>query len=319
MFERFTDAARETVVHASEVVRSRHDSTIEVVHMFIALADEPAIMAAGLDRGRIEALWDGVIAAASTDDGIDSEALAGIGIDVHAVRTATDREFGRGALARIGRRQVRTGSGHLPFSANLKTALGLSLTHAASSHSRDLTPTHLLLGLLDVDDTDLLAVLRAADVSADSVRAAAIGSLGPLGAETPAPSGVPAVRTGLDHLSLQVADVAAAAVFYTAALAPLGITELARHDGVVGFGSDRPFLWLGKAATDGPARELHLAFTAADRRAVYAFRDAAVGAGAEVLHEPRVFRDYHPSYFAAFVRDPDGNNLEAVCHAPTPG
>jgi hypothetical protein len=49
---------------------------------------------------------------------------------------------------------------------------------------------------------------------------------------------------------------------------------------------------------------------------VIAFRDAAVGLGAEVLHEPRVFPEYHPNYFGAFVRDPDGNNVEAVCHAP---
>jgi catechol 2,3-dioxygenase-like lactoylglutathione lyase family enzyme len=52
------------------------------------------------------------------------------------------------------------------------------------------------------------------------------------------------------------------------------------------------------------------------REAVVAFHDAAVAAGAEVLHAPRVFPEYHPSYFGAFVRDPDGNNVEAVCHEP---
>ena len=64
------------------------------------------------------------------------------------------------------------------------------------------------------------------------------------------------------------------------------------------------------------ARECHLAFAAADRAAVRAFFGAAVAAGAEVLHEPRVWSEYHPDYFGAFVRDPDGNNVEAVCHAP---
>jgi catechol 2,3-dioxygenase-like lactoylglutathione lyase family enzyme len=53
-----------------------------------------------------------------------------------------------------------------------------------------------------------------------------------------------------------------------------------------------------------------------DRAAVRAFFDAAVGAGAEVLHEPREWPEYHPAYYGAFVRDPDGNNIEAVCHRP---
>ncbi|SCE78483.1 Glyoxalase-like domain-containing protein [Micromonospora coriariae] len=59
-----------------------------------------------------------------------------------------------------------------------------------------------------------------------------------------------------------------------------------------------------------------LAFTADDRAAVQAFHDAAVKAGAEVLHAPRVWPEYPPTYFAAFVRDPDGNNVEVVCHTP---
>lgn len=63
-------------------------------------------------------------------------------------------------------------------------------------------------------------------------------------------------------------------------------------------------------------REDHIAFQAPDRAAVRAFFDAAVALGAEVLHEPREFPEYHPGYFGAFVRDPDGNNVEAVCHAP---
>ena len=65
-------------------------------------------------------------------------------------------------------------------------------------------------------------------------------------------------------------------------------------------------------------RESHIAFTAVDRAAVEAFFDAAVANGAEVLHEPRVWPEYHPDYFGAFVRDPDGNNVEAVCHTPVP-
>ena len=65
-----------------------------------------------------------------------------------------------------------------------------------------------------------------------------------------------------------------------------------------------------------PNREIHVAFQADDRATVRAFFEAAVGAGAEVLHEPRVWPEYHPTYYGAFVRDPDGNNVEAVCHSP---
>ena len=59
-------------------------------------------------------------------------------------------------------------------------------------------------------------------------------------------------------------------------------------------------------------------FEAADRATVRAFFDAAVAAGAEVLHEPRIWPEYHDNYYGAFVRDPDGNNVEAVCHTPEP-
>jgi catechol 2,3-dioxygenase-like lactoylglutathione lyase family enzyme len=60
----------------------------------------------------------------------------------------------------------------------------------------------------------------------------------------------------------------------------------------------------------------HLAFTAPNRAAVLAFFEVATAAGAEVLHEPRLWPQYHPNYFGAFVRDPDGNNVEACCHRP---
>jgi predicted lactoylglutathione lyase len=73
--------------------------------------------------------------------------------------------------------------------------------------------------------------------------------------------------------------------------------------------------WISRA--EGPeTRELHLAFAASSREKVREFFDAAVAAGAEVLHEPRVWPEYHPGYYGAFVRDPDGHNLEAVCHLP---
>jgi len=120
----------------------------------------------------------------------------------------------------------------------------------------------------------------------------------------------------INHVSIQVRDVAGSAAFYDAVLAPLGGARLMDFGDVIGYGTSRPEFWLGPTETSGEAREIHLAFTASDRAAVVAFHDAAVAAGAEVLHAPRLFPEYHVTYFGAFVRDPDGNNVEAVCHEP---
>ena len=119
----------------------------------------------------------------------------------------------------------------------------------------------------------------------------------------------------LDHLSIQCADVGASARFYDAVLAPLGGGRVMDFGEVVGYGvGGKPDFWIGPRATGEGFREAHIAFEAADRAAVQAFYDAAVAAGCEVLHQPRLWPEYHPGYFGAFVRDPDGNNVEAVCH-----
>ena len=121
----------------------------------------------------------------------------------------------------------------------------------------------------------------------------------------------------LDHVGIQTADYEASAAFYDAVLAPLGYSRQMDVGVAMGFGTPgRPQFWISQLATGGEAREAHIAFVAEDRDKVVAFRDAAVARGAEVLHEPRVFPEYHPDYFGAFVRDPDGNNVEAVCHSP---
>jgi len=87
---------------------------------------------------------------------------------------------------------------------------------------------------------------------------------------------------------------------------------------VIGYGSSagRPTFWVGPLTSGEPNREIHIAFQAPDRAAVRAFFDAAVATGATVLHAPRVWPEYHPQYYGGFVRDPDGNNVEAVCHGP---
>jgi catechol 2,3-dioxygenase-like lactoylglutathione lyase family enzyme len=121
----------------------------------------------------------------------------------------------------------------------------------------------------------------------------------------------------LDHLSIQCADMPASAAFYDAVLAPLGGIRMMEFGEVIGYGvPPMPDFWLGPRNTGEGFRESHIAFNAADRATVRAFFDAATAAGAEVLHEPRLWPEYHPNYYGAFVRDPDGNNVEAVCHQP---
>ncbi len=123
----------------------------------------------------------------------------------------------------------------------------------------------------------------------------------------------------LDHVGIQCADMAASAAFYDTVLAPLGATRVMDFEVAMGYGTvGKPDFWIGAFNSGDGFRESHLAFEAPDRAAVRAFFEAAVGAGAEVLHEPRVWPEYHPNYYGAFVRDPDGNNVEAVCHTPEP-
>jgi len=119
----------------------------------------------------------------------------------------------------------------------------------------------------------------------------------------------------LDHVSIQCADVAASAAFYDTVLAPLGGERLIDVGEAIGYGvRPMPDFWIGPRRTGEGFRESHIAFSAPDRDAVLAFVAAAESTGAEVLHAPRLWPEYHPGYFGAFVRDPDGNNVEAVCH-----
>jgi catechol 2,3-dioxygenase-like lactoylglutathione lyase family enzyme len=121
----------------------------------------------------------------------------------------------------------------------------------------------------------------------------------------------------IDHLAIQCADMAASAAFYDTVLAPLGGQQIVDFGDVIGYGvPPRPDFWIGRHVSGEGFRESHIAFTAPTRAAVRAFFDAAVAHGAEALHEPRPWPEYHATYYGAFVRDPDGNNVEAVCHAP---
>ena len=115
-----------------------------------------------------------------------------------------------------------------------------------------------------------------------------------------------------DHLGLQVANLEASVRFYQAALAPLGHVLGSRDESSAGLGpKDAPALWLYASKT--ASGHTHVAFAAADRAAVERFHAAALAAGGRDNGAPGVRADYSPSYYAAFVLDPDGNNVEVVC------
>lgn len=120
-----------------------------------------------------------------------------------------------------------------------------------------------------------------------------------------------------DHVAITVADFDASRAFYEAALAPLGLRVL-RHvadDGaeVTGFADGPTDFWIGTGrSVTGP---LHIAFRAQNRAVVDAFYAAAMAAGGRDNGGPGLRPRYHPHYYAAFVLDPDGNNVEVVCHA----
>ena len=121
----------------------------------------------------------------------------------------------------------------------------------------------------------------------------------------------------LDHVSIQCSDVSASAAFYDAVLETIGGTRVMDFGQVIGYGVvPNPDFWIGPLTSGEGFRESHLAFSAPTREAVDRFFSAATARGAEVLHEPRLWPEYHPNYYGAFVRDPDGNNVEAVCHTP---
>jgi catechol 2,3-dioxygenase-like lactoylglutathione lyase family enzyme len=120
-----------------------------------------------------------------------------------------------------------------------------------------------------------------------------------------------------DHVGLNVKDYAASRAFYERALAPLGYLVVMAFDEwkAAGFGTgDKPEFWLSQREPFGTGT--HIAFTCGDRATVDAFHVAALDAGGIDNGGPGVREHYHPNYYGAFVHDLDGNNLEAVCHAP---
>jgi len=118
----------------------------------------------------------------------------------------------------------------------------------------------------------------------------------------------------IDHTGVSVADVAKSKAFYRAALAPLGYELLHELEKFAGFGvAPKPDFWIGEGTPNVPS--IHVAFRAETRAQVDAFHKAAMAAGGRDNGAPGLRPHYHPNYYGAFVLDPDGHNVEAVCHS----
>jgi len=118
----------------------------------------------------------------------------------------------------------------------------------------------------------------------------------------------------IDHIGIEVTDVDRSVAFYEKALAPLGYKLVMRFEQFAGFGiGGKPDFWIGQGRPD---RAIHVAFRAENRTLVRAFYDAAIAAGAKDNGPPGTRPIYHEHYFGGFVPDPDGHNIEAVCHDP---
>jgi predicted lactoylglutathione lyase len=115
----------------------------------------------------------------------------------------------------------------------------------------------------------------------------------------------------IDHLTLPVRDLETSQAFYRLALAPFGVEEV-RVEGAVGWGPPGRVDFFIRAGE--PAAPLHVAFAAPDRETVDAFHASAVAAGGSDNGRPGLRPRYHPNYYGGYVIDPDGHNVEAVCH-----
>ena len=121
----------------------------------------------------------------------------------------------------------------------------------------------------------------------------------------------------IDHTGYMVSDLEKSVAFYTKALAPIGYAPLMQFPGVAGFGANgKPDFWIHGDGTHKPTDKLHIAFRAAGRAEVRKFYEAAIAAGGTDNGAPGERPHYHEHYYAAFVRDLDGHNVEVVCHDP---
>jgi len=125
----------------------------------------------------------------------------------------------------------------------------------------------------------------------------------------------------IDHFGINCSDWEKSKDFYDKVLGVLDATRQLDMGQAIGYGTDHPSFWIADASAgeaQGPNREVHIAFAAKSPEALQAFFRTALALGAEPLHEPRLWPEYHDHYYGAFVRDPDGNNVEAVFHGGGP-
>jgi len=121
----------------------------------------------------------------------------------------------------------------------------------------------------------------------------------------------------IDHIGVAVSDYEKSKAFYAKSLAPLGISLVVEIQGWAGYGkNEKPEFWVG--VHDKVQHPMHIAFSAATHAQVKQFYDAAIEAGGEDNGKPGIREIYHPNYYGAFVIDPDGHNIEAVCHSEEP-
>jgi len=119
----------------------------------------------------------------------------------------------------------------------------------------------------------------------------------------------------IDHTGVTASDAGRSKAFYRAALAPLGYSVLMEWEQYAGFGvAPKPDFWIGQGTPNLPP--IHVAFRAENRKQVDAFYQAAMAAGGRDNGPPGLRPHYHANYYGAFVLDPDGHNIEAVCHDP---
>jgi ATP-dependent Clp protease ATP-binding subunit ClpA len=171
MFERFTEEARWVVVHAQEEARDLRAERIEPVHLLLALSRDPgrggtALRAAGVESDRLRA------AIARSRKDLDADALAAVGIDLDAVRSAAEEAFGPGALDR-GRPMP---TGHMPFADESKRVLEQTLRYVTRRKDKRIDSRHVLVGVLAVADPTVTRVLQQLGTDPDVLREQAAGS-----------------------------------------------------------------------------------------------------------------------------------------------
>ncbi|NKZ05197.1 Clp protease N-terminal domain-containing protein [Actinomadura latina] len=170
MFERFTDSARRAVTGAQAEARALHHHHIGTEHLLLALLDGGDATARMLAGHGLEASAVRALIVRKSRDPLDPEALSMLGIDLEAVREATEQVFGEGALDAPAARCRRPPKGHIPFTPRAKKSLELSLRHALRLKHKHIGSGHILLGVLHDKESMAVRLVIEAGVDAGALR-----------------------------------------------------------------------------------------------------------------------------------------------------